>query len=370
MAGLLLLWDEVIENEPVRRRAPEGNEMRVARRRLRDHQDPFDAPDEYFRNIFRVNKELARDLIAAVRPHLRQRTRAQGLSAECQVLCAVRFYAVGSYQRSVGQDFLVALSQTAVSRCVRQVSTIINHHLPRRWVKFPATPHDCQAAVHLFQQGPRPFPGALGAIDCTHVYILKPREHEEAYVSGRIGKHTLNVQLICDPTMKILDVDPRHPGTRHDSAIWMQSSARRMMELCYREGERKVWLIGYSGYLTEPWLMIPINGADPNTPEGRYTTALCRTRAIVEQCIGLLKMVWRCLCQQRVLMYEPAVVGEMVNACVVLHNMRLYYRVPQDDIPPPEVAEPPPQHPPPPDAGGRPAEGRRVRDQLIRDHFR
>jgi hypothetical protein len=110
------------------------------------------------------------------------------------VLHAFRFYAVGSNQRSIGQDFLVALSQSTVSRCVRQVSI----HLIRRWIKFPATPEDRQAAVRLFQRAPQPFPGAMGAIDCTHIYILKPREHEEAYVNGRTGKHTLNVQYGFD----------------------------------------------------------------------------------------------------------------------------------------------------------------------------
>lgn len=86
VAALFRLWDEVLDDEPVRRRAsPDGNEMRVARKRLRDHQDPFDAPDQYFRHIFRISKELARDLVAAVRPYLLQRSRHHGLTAKCQV---------------------------------------------------------------------------------------------------------------------------------------------------------------------------------------------------------------------------------------------------------------------------------------------
>jgi len=33
----------------------------------------------------------------------------------------------------------------------------------------------------------------------------------------------------------------------------------------------------------------------------------------------------------RVLMYAPEVVEQIVNACAVLHNMRLHYRLPIDE---------------------------------------
>jgi len=40
-----------------------------------------------------------------------------------------------------------------------------------------------------------------------------------------------------------------------------------------------------SGYPHEPWLMTPIRGAPEDSPEGRYTRALTRTRNCVERCI-------------------------------------------------------------------------------------
>lgn len=69
-------------------------------------------------------------------------------------------------------------------------------------------------------------------------------------------------------------------------------------------------------------------------------------------------------------MYEPVVAGQIVNACAVLHNMRLHYRMPQEDLPPPEQEPAEPEAPAEHHPGGRLAEGRRVRDQIIRDHFR
>ncbi|XP_046736243.1 uncharacterized protein LOC124405412 [Diprion similis] len=86
-------------------------ELMVNRRQLRDEQNPFELPEVQFQQLFRLSRELASDLVNHLRPHL-ERDRSNGLSVECQVLCAVRFYAVGSYQRAIGKDFMVAISQT------------------------------------------------------------------------------------------------------------------------------------------------------------------------------------------------------------------------------------------------------------------
>lgn len=70
-------------------------------------------------------------------------------------------------------------------------------------------------------------------------------------------------------------------------------------------------------------------------------------------------------------MYEPVVAGHIVNACAVLHNMRLHYRLPQDEFQEAERPIRPVQAQAPPDAvGGRRAEGIRVQEQIIRNHFR
>lgn len=52
------------------------------------------------------------------------------------------------------------------------------------------------------------------------------------------------VLQICDPDLKILNVNARYPGARHDAYIWTNCSARRVMERQYERGERKTWLIG------------------------------------------------------------------------------------------------------------------------------
>lgn len=131
------------------------------------------------------------------------------------------------------------------------------------------TPDERYAAKMKFRNAPQPFPGAIGAMDCTYIQILAPHEHEEAYVN-HWGDHTLNVQAvslypsnlktvalqrhpcydsfgfqICDPDFKLLNVNARYPGARNDYFIWQNSAAFEAMRRAYdNRHERETWLIG------------------------------------------------------------------------------------------------------------------------------
>ncbi|XP_046612245.1 putative nuclease HARBI1 [Neodiprion virginianus] len=231
-------------------------ERTLERKLMRREKDPFDLTNEEFIELYRINPQLAADLIDTLQPSL-QRVRDSGLSIQIQVLTAVRFYATGCYQRPVGDQWGISLSQSPVSRCIHDVTNAINERLLRPWVQFPMTPEDRQRAASQFATARQPFQGAIGAIDCTHVALLGPREQEEAYVNHH-GYHSLNVQAICDPNLKILNINARYPGARNDSYIWSTSPVRRIMEREYNRGER-TFLIGDQGYPLEPWLMTPLS---------------------------------------------------------------------------------------------------------------
>lgn len=58
------------------------------------------------------------------------------------------------------------------------------------------TQEERQAAKTIFASALSPFVGGtIGAIDCTHVSILGPKNHEEAYVNHH-GYHSINVQMV------------------------------------------------------------------------------------------------------------------------------------------------------------------------------
>lgn len=77
--------------------------------------------------------------------------------------------------------------------------------------------------------------------------------------------------------------------------------------------------------------MTPLPHYREGTRQFKYTIKHCKARNVVERFFGVFKSVWRCLSYQRVLMYSPNMAGKIVNACAVLHNMRIHYRVPVEE---------------------------------------
>jgi len=73
--------------------------------------------------------------------------------------------------------------------------------------------------------------------------------------------------------------------------------------------------------------MTPLKHEAPGTLRFRYNEDLCSARSCVERLFGVWKAVFRCLSAQRRLIYEPGMAGKIVNACAVLHNMRIAHRL-------------------------------------------
>ncbi|XP_018567992.1 putative nuclease HARBI1 [Anoplophora glabripennis] len=103
------------------------------------------------------------------------------------------------------------------------------------------------------------------------------------------------------------------------------------MEEKYNNNERGFWFLGDSGYPLQPWLLTPIEGAQENTPEGRYTAAHIRVRNTVERCNGVLKMRFRCLLKHRVPHYSPIRGAQIIYSCSVLHNILTSHNIEVED---------------------------------------
>lgn len=206
-----------------------------------------------------------------------------------------------------------------VNRCITEVSDAIVNHLSAQWIKFPTNNAEKLQIKQNFMEACE-FPGIIGIIDCTHVALIAPAIEEHNYIN-RKSFHSKNVQLICMLNLEITNCNARFPGSTHDAFIWRDSAVKEVMQNNYARGERNTWLIGDSGYPIEPWLMTPIQGAQPNTPQERYNRAFTKARNCIEMCNGVLKNRFRCLMGERKLRYNPEKVGTIVNACCVLHNI-------------------------------------------------
>ncbi|XP_046407501.1 putative nuclease HARBI1 [Ischnura elegans] len=218
----------------------ERRRLTLERRRLRDAHNPFEYEDYIFVNYFRASKEVV-IFVSEATENVLKRKNVDGLSVQLQVLVAIRFMAEGGYQRGVGQDFFLAVSQPSVSRCVKNVTRAICDRLYNDWIKLPSTNMERNEIQERFRPMAR-FPGVLGAIDCTHVAIVTPLEGEEGYKNHK-GFYSLNAQMICDSNLKIMDVCI-YPGTVHDQFIWRWSRARIQIKHLHENGPEQYYLLG------------------------------------------------------------------------------------------------------------------------------
>ncbi|XP_037518165.1 putative nuclease HARBI1 [Rhipicephalus sanguineus] len=301
----------------------------AARQRARPNPDqwrnPFDMPEERFRRHFRMSKNTVR-LLCSQMAHLLEHRTAGGLSVEDQVLCALRFFATGSFQSSVGSEATIRMSQSSVSRCIARVAqAIVDVGKLRGWVAFPRTAFERAAVKQGFLQHGR-LGGVIGCVDGTFIAIAAPRlpPAQKASFWCRKGYYALNTMVVCDSDMKILSIDPRFAGSCHDGHVWRNSGLRKRFmsgRIVVRDGE---FLLGDSAYPLEPWLLTPVPGhPDEDTPEGVYNKEHAALRSTVERCIGLLKSRFRCLQRYRALHYGPRKAGTIVAACASLHNLCL-----------------------------------------------
>jgi len=82
--------------------------------------------------------------------------------------------------------------------------------------------------------------------------------------------------------------------------IWTMSNIKTFLHNNFIQGDEATYLIGDSGYPLLPYLLTPIRGAEPNTPESLYTQTHQQIRNCIERTNGLLKGVWQCLHPDRV----------------------------------------------------------------------
>ncbi|XP_071375888.1 putative nuclease HARBI1 [Centroberyx affinis] len=247
---------------------------------IRDRSNPLDIYNEEElierfrfcrRDLFELIEELSPDL-QFVSDH------NAALSPALQLLMALRFYANGAFQNTVGD--MIRVHKSTTCRAIRRVSLALN----RRLACYAHLPTEAESAVmkQRFRQASG-IPGIVGCIDGTHVQIQAPSEHEYLYVN-RKGYHSVNVQIACDANYNIFNLVARWPGSTHDARILRES----VLYHDFEAGRINGLLLGDSGYPLKRWLMTPII-APRTEQERRYNTIHATTRSVVERCIGVLK---------------------------------------------------------------------------------
>ncbi|KAK3921620.1 Putative nuclease [Frankliniella fusca] len=189
------------------------NENVYIRFQLRDAHDPLDISIEAFVELYRMPQDIFLGLL--------------------EFLCALSFYATGTYQEHNGTAMHHPMSQASVSYCIGEITNALNHPLVlTRFVRFPLT--HAERLMLIDRNARMGLPGVIGLIDGTIIRITPPPRPNAHYFS-RKGSTSLDVMIVCDTDLNILNVNARFPGSSHDSHVYNNSALRDVMEAAFRE---------------------------------------------------------------------------------------------------------------------------------------
>ncbi|XP_070385794.1 putative nuclease HARBI1 [Dermacentor albipictus] len=196
----------------------------VAQRRRPEVDDAFEElTEEELRQYFHLSKRAVRSFCDELDPIIGCQ-RASGLSSETKVLCALRLFGTGSFQRSVGREEHVGMAQSAVSSTIQEVTeAIISVSARRKLVDFALTPAAKDEAKAAFARRGA-IPGVLACVDGTLIAIKKQEGLSPA-------------DTVCNAELRILVGDPRFPGSCHDSWVWQHNPLRARLAAQLQPGE-------------------------------------------------------------------------------------------------------------------------------------
>ena len=159
-------------------------------------------------------------------------------------------------------------------------------------------------------------PGIIGCIDCTHIPISSVGDDDAELFRNRKGYISINVQAVCDPALRFINVVCRWPRSTHDSRIFDNSALCAMFENNTIDGI----LLADGGYLCRHYMLTPIQ--NPTTNKGsRYNKAHIKTKVKVERMFGVWKQRFRCLRIPLRMRLNKSLTVIIATAC--LHNFAM-----------------------------------------------
>ena len=160
---------------------------------IREYSAPvelFSLRDEKFYKLYRFDKSTFQSICDMISDDLNQPKTASrtSLPPQNQLAIALRFYATGEFQIDVGEGLRV--SQSTVNKCITSVSKALDKRFDDH-IRWPTDVNSLHKVKTSFFSKAN-FPNVIGAIDGTHIRIVRPHRDEFQYVNRKFY-HSLNV---------------------------------------------------------------------------------------------------------------------------------------------------------------------------------
>ena len=261
-----------------------------------------------------------------LKPHLERRKTKFRNPVSVEVRVAVTIWRLGTNVEFRTIAELFGLGRSTVGEIVLDTCDAITSHLFPRYVYVPQNDR-LKEVIDGFEHR-WGFPQTVGAIDGSHIPILKPKDSASDYYN-RKGFYSIIMQAVVEFRGLFIDINIGWPGKVHDARVLVNSTF-------FRKGNSgnlfprwsrtmsgvnvPLLVLGDPAYPLLPWLMKPFM-ENPNTTPGQrnFNYRLSRARMVVENAFGRLKGRWRCLMKR--IDSHTVNVPNIVASCVVLHNM-------------------------------------------------
>lgn len=277
-------------------------------RREKQYRNRQNIPQNHSKQLLRFESDSV-DFITNYFFEENAENRGGALSSRKKIEIFLRYVSDPGFQSGVALD--VGVERSTVCKTFSNVLDVIVER-SQNWIKFPTTHADMEQAKEEWSSKYR-LPTAIGAIDCTHVCIVKPTHFGDEYVN-RKGKTSINVQITCNSREQITSVDAQWPGSVHDSRIWRMSTVQDVL----RRYDGDVCLLGDSGYGISPWMLTPYDEVR-NALEHQFNVVHAQERVVIERIFGQMKRRFPILSSNVRISVDK--VPKLIISCAVLHNI-------------------------------------------------
>ncbi|XP_049795217.1 putative nuclease HARBI1 [Schistocerca nitens] len=269
--------------------------------------------DREFVEHFRVRRHVADDLCERFRNSRFYNYRAGGNGKLLPLQHILIFLWFAGHEaagfRDVADRFNICISSL---RCVIQRVTNFISDLGREVIKWPSAEERGAIEAHFRGNG---LPGAIGAIDGSHIRIDRPRKDPQSYMN-RKNYFSIQLQVVCDQNRRIRDLFVGYPGSVHDGRVFRTSTLYHTIE----EKCGDFHILGDSAYPCTRNLLTPFrNTGNMSRVQCEFNRALSKNRCVVEHCFGLLKQRFRQLYHLK--LRSAREMAHFIRACCVLHNL-------------------------------------------------
>ncbi|GBG68879.1 hypothetical protein CBR_g3577 [Chara braunii] len=273
---------------------------------------------------------LFNEIVQQIGPHIQQATTnwRQPLPAEQKFAYAlIRWATRGFYRQS---NHGVGMRLASALRSNKDVADAIIKEYPNV-VAFPEG-RRLQNVMDAFER--KGFPGCVATIDCTHLYIEKPKKEHVACYYDRTGQFLRRSCAITSAAFLMsLSVVPSWHDIRALKLSTLTSDYDNIVGILHgepatlRDGSSiDPYLLGDTGYPLLSWIMTPHPTNRSRSPEhvvfdDMYTTA----RSCIEHTFGFLKAIWRNFGRRHI--NNLKIICKVFMACCILHNILLDHKV-------------------------------------------